>query len=302
MGRLRLIELEGHPVLKWTDQVRLNNKIPHALCFSGVDYGEKMKVAMVLAQDLLCERPEPNACGDCGSCRRIEKNQSEFLLVVEPEKDQIKIAEAKRILDFLSLSTNGRPRVVILNQAHLLNANSANRILKTIEEPHAEVFFVLLTVDEKNLMPTIKSRVQIVRFQPENLDAIVQKRYPKNEEELSQASADLMYLFWTDDGFLQSDVWREHVKDRERMVKIVRYWISLGRDSMMADHDHRGIATPFEKWNQFIRSHMEKKFKMVFLEFLNALVKMESEIHRNIDSALLMESLWIKFADRGRYA
>ena len=302
MGQLRDSSLAEHAVLNWTDQVRSHKKIPHALCFSGIDYGDKKKIALVLAQDLLCEQKGPTACGVCGSCLRVEKNQSEFLLVIEPEKEQIKIAEAKRILDFLSLSTNGRPRIVILNEAHLLNPNSANRILKTIEEPFAEVYFILLTVDEKNLMPTIRSRVQIVRFQPKNLDTIVQKRYPESESELAQLSADLMYLFWTDDGFLRSDEWREHVKDRERMVKIVRYWISLGRDALMAEHDHRGIATPFEKWNQFIRSHMQKNFKIVFADFLNALIKMETEIHRNIDTTLLMESLWIKFADRGQYA
>lgn len=302
MGQLRQSDLFGHPVLKWTDQVRTHKKIPHALCFSGVDYGDKKKIALVLAQDLLCEHAQPNACGVCGSCLRVEKNQSEFLLVIEPEKEQIKIVEAKRILEFLSLSTNGRPRIIILNQAHLLNQNSANSILKTIEEPNAEVYFVLLTVDEKNLIPTIRSRVQIVRFQPENLDTIVQKRYPEADSELAQVSADLMCLFWTDDGFLRSEQWREHVKDRERMVKIVRYWISLGRDALMAEHDHRGVATPFEKWNQFIRAHMQRNFKIVFSEFLNALITMESEIHRNIDATLLLESLWIKYADRGQYA
>lgn len=282
----------AHRVLLWADQLRANKKLPHALCFSGIDYGKKKSIALALAQDLLCERQLESACGACGACLRAEKKQSEFLLLIEPEKEQIKIAETKKIIEFLSLSTNGKARVVIIDQAHLLNANSANSILKTIEEPQVEVYFILLTVDEKNLMPTMRSRVQIVRFHAEDFEQIINQRFPETDLELARQSADLLFLFWTDQGFLRSDAWREDVKDRERAIKILRYWIALGRNSLVSGVGHQLI--PFAQWDRFLRSAISPEFKTAFSEFLNAAVRVEAEIHRNIDPSLAFEALWIK--------
>lgn len=303
MAQLRDETLSSHRILKWADQLRLTEKLPHALSFSGIDYGKKKAVAFALAQDLLCERrhdqSQPQfACGFCGSCLRVERQQSEFLLIIEPEKEQIKIVETKKIIEFLSLSTNGKARVIIIDQAHLLNANSANSILKTIEEPNAEVYFILLTVDEKNLMPTIRSRVQIVRFHAEDLEEIVNQRFPEADSELARHAADLLYLFWTDDGFLRSDAWREDIKDRERAIKILRYWIALGRNSLVSGVGHQII--PFSQWDRFLRSSLNQEFKTIFSEFLNAVIKVETEIHRNIDPTLALENLWIKYSQRGQ--
>ena len=299
MAQIRNQTLQNNRILKWADQLRFNQKLPHALCFSGVDYGHKKIVALALAQDLLCELKQEHACGVCGSCVRVEKLQSEFLLMIEPEKEQIKIAETKKISEFLSLSTNGRARVVIIDQAHKLNPMSANSILKTIEEPQAEVFFILLTVDEKNLMPTIKSRLQIVRFQPHDIEQIIGQRFPEADLELAKHSADLLYLFWTDEGFLRSDAWREDIKDRERALKILRYWLALGRNSLVSGVGHQLI--PFAQWDRFLRSSLTQDFKIVFGNFLNAVIKLETEITRNVDATLAFEKLWIQFSQKGQF-
>lgn len=299
MAQLRSEVLQNDRVLNWADQLRLHQKLPHALCFSGVDYGHKKTVALALSQDLLCEQKQARACGVCGSCVRVEKQQSEFLLMIEPEKEQIKIAETKKISDFLSLSTNGKARVVIIDQAHKLNPMSANSILKTIEEPQAEVYFILLTVDEKNLMPTIKSRLQIVRFQPQDIEQIIGQRFPESDLDLARHSADLLYLFWTDEGFLRSDAWREDIKERERALKILRYWIALGRNSLVSGVGHQLI--PFAQWDRFLRRALTQDFKVAFGNFLNAVIKLETEITRNVDATLAFEKLWIQFAKRGQF-
>lgn len=300
MAQLRSADLQNDRILKWADQLRHSQRLPHALCFSGVDFGLKKNVAYALAQDLLCEQKnQPFACGHCGSCVRVEKHQSEFLLMIEPEKEQIKISETKKINEFLSLSTHGKARVVIIDQAHQLNQNSANSILKTIEEPQSEVFFILLTVDEKNLMPTIKSRLQIVRFQPQDLDQIIAHRFPESDLELARHSADLLYLFWTDSGFLKADGWREDIKDRERALKILRYWIALGRNSLVSGGGHRLIS--FAQWDRFLGGALTQDFKTAFAEFLNAVIHMEKEIVRNVDASLAFERLWIQHAQQGKF-
>jgi DNA polymerase III delta prime subunit len=91
---------------------------------------------------------------------------SESVCFIEPEKNTIKLEAAAEILDFLSLQRLSRARVVMVDQAHLLNAQTANALLKAIEEPPPESYFILTTPGTLQLLPTLRSRVQNMAFQP----------------------------------------------------------------------------------------------------------------------------------------
>lgn len=145
---------------------RTENRLAHALAFSGPEGSGKKKMAWALAQALLCDRQEEAPCGECGPCRRIENESSEAVCFIEPEKNTIKLEAAATILDFLSLQRLARARVVIVDQANLLNVQTANALLKAIEEPPPETYFVLTTPGTSQLLPTLRSRVQNLNFQP----------------------------------------------------------------------------------------------------------------------------------------
>lgn len=137
-------------------------RLPHALCFSGpVEHDFVWKFAELL----VCESAEP-PCGVCGACRRVIARQSESVLWIAPEKNTIKVEAARDVLDFLALQRVSRARVIVIEQAHLLNVQTANALLKAIEEPPPETFFVLLTSEFSLLLPTLRSRVQTLRFAP----------------------------------------------------------------------------------------------------------------------------------------
>ena len=144
------------------------NKIPHAMIFSGPQSIGKKKCAVALAQILICEdanaRITAIACGACGSCLRVAKNQSENLKIISPDGASIKAEQVRDVLDYLSLSNFGKNRVIIFDQAHLMNAVAANSLLKTLEEPNPNVYFILIGPEVSNFMTTIKSRSQVIRF------------------------------------------------------------------------------------------------------------------------------------------
>jgi DNA polymerase III subunit delta' len=165
MARL-IDQIQGHRETwaKLLEQKSLG-RLPHALAFAGPSGVGKKKMAFALAQALVCER-EPAPCGECGPCKRAAINQSESLLFIEPHNNSIKLEAASAVLEFLSLQRIGRARVVIVEQAQLLNPQTANALLKAIEEPPPETFFLLLTTETSQLLPTLRSRVQTVRFAP----------------------------------------------------------------------------------------------------------------------------------------
>lgn len=178
MARL-LDKLQGHTdTLKPLIEAAARDRLAPTMIFAGPSGIGKKLAALALAQSLVCERSREGACGECGGCLRIEKQQSESLLVVEPDGAQIKIEQARDVLQFISLRSLGRARVIIIDQAHQLGPQAANALLKSLEEPPTSTFFILVTSLASALLPTIRSRSQLVRFRPlelKELRAVVGK-------------------------------------------------------------------------------------------------------------------------------
>lgn len=145
-------------------QVRAG-RLPHAMIFSGTDSELLFDQAWGLAAALTCEN-ENIPCGECGPCKRAEAKSSESVLHIAPENNSIKLESAHQVLNFLSLQRVGRARLVIIEQAQLLNAQTANALLKAIEEPPPHSYFVLIAQSASQLLPTLRSRAQAIPFAP----------------------------------------------------------------------------------------------------------------------------------------
>ncbi len=153
-----------------------NNKLPNTIILSGNKSIGKFKVALGLSQVIMCsQRINKQACGQCGDCIRSANKQHEGLLIVESSSGLIKVDEARRVTQFFSKKNNPNEfRVVIIDEAELLNSQSANALLKTLEEPPQNCFILLVTSSLYRLLPTIRSRGQIFRFGQLSIDEIKQ--------------------------------------------------------------------------------------------------------------------------------
>jgi len=243
--------------------------------------GKKL-VARGLAQVMLCQAPrtfpsppsgcsveknnlEDIACGKCGSCLRVAHLHSESVKEVGNEGGIIKIEEAREILDFLSLQSSTRHRVVIIDQAHLLNLQAANALLKALEEPPEGTVFFLIAPSLARILPTLRSRSCVVYFQPllaaemaKSLSVLsgrsggpewapqgipswalracggsfsqLQELCAEEEQEVREEALTLLKYFLHDKQFLLNDKWRPALKDRLRAQKILTYWSRFMRD------------------------------------------------------------------------
>ena len=153
-------------------------RFPHGVIFSGPEGVGKHTCALMVAKALNCLNAEPGAfCDECSSCRKINSgvHPDVMMISVEEEATQIKIAQIRRLLDLLQLQPlEGRNKIFIIDPADMLNAEAANALLKGLEEPPENTFFILITVNVHELLLTVRSRSQVYNFTPLTLDEIRQ--------------------------------------------------------------------------------------------------------------------------------
>lgn len=144
------------------------DRLPHTLAFHGPVGVGKATCAGLLARALNCPEAGPDdACGRCTACRKIVRGLHPDVLFVEPEDGLIKVDTAREIAAAVAYRPHeGRRRVVIIDDAHLMNPQAQNALLKTLEEPPASSVLVLVTPTLAGLLPTVRSRSQSVRFGP----------------------------------------------------------------------------------------------------------------------------------------
>lgn len=176
-------------------RARSTGKLANSYIFAGNDGIGKHKTAVEWAKLLLCKNPiEENnfadSCGQCSSCKMVEANSHPDLQLVYKELLEFtKKGKNKKnpvqmpidvIREFLVEKISAKPthsakKIFIVNEAEKLNASSQNCLLKVLEEPPAFCTIILITSRLDNLLPTTKSRCQIIRFGPVSEDKIIHK-------------------------------------------------------------------------------------------------------------------------------
>ena len=168
IGHDRAVELLRHSLE--------SDRLAHAYIFVGTAHVGKKTLAVNLAQALNCEREE-SPCGECRSCLRIAQGIHPDVQVIErvsepvpgetgPKKN-ITISQIRDLQQAAGLRPfEGRHRVFIIDSAEYLNDESANCLLKTLEEPPPNVCIIVLAINDTGLLPTIISRCQRIELFP----------------------------------------------------------------------------------------------------------------------------------------
>lgn len=152
-------------------QVLEQGKLNHAYLFSG-NFGS-LDMSLFLAQSLFCQESSSiEPCGKCRTCQLIAQEEFSDVKVVRPVNQIIKTERVRDLVrEFSQSGVEGSKQVFIIVDSDKMHTNAANSLLKVIEEPQSEVYIFLLTTDENLVLPTIKSRTQIVPF-PKQLTSL----------------------------------------------------------------------------------------------------------------------------------
>ena len=238
-------------------------RIHPCILLVGPDKAVKMQAATDMAKSILCsEKSNGSFCGSCSTCHRIDKKiYPDFFIFRDDEENSYKVENIRDIIYQMEVAPlEGRGKVCVLEEAHQMNAAASNALLKTLEEPKENRYFILTSSNPGALLPTIVSRSVAFHFKPQIEALVFSDEEKKNYESLLSQ-------------FIQNKDVREILKvceEKEACFRFIQFLETRAR-------------------NQAIESasaHSALKFQK--------LVELEGRLRSNANHGLLLESFLLK--------
>ena len=166
---------QDHIVTTLQNQIR-SERIGHAYLFCGTRGTGKTSVAKIFAKAVNCEHPEDGSpCGECPSCRQIQAGTSLNVVEIDAASNN-GVENIREIRDQVQYPpTEGKYRVYIIDEVHMLSTGAFNALLKTLEEPPSYVIFILATTEVHKIPITVLSRCQRYDFRRITVDTIADR-------------------------------------------------------------------------------------------------------------------------------
>ena len=190
-------EVKGQDAIVTTlkNQIR-SDRIGHAYLFCGTRGTGKTSIAKLFAKSVNCEHPvDGSPCGECASCKAIAEGRSMNVVEIDAASNN-GVDNIREIVNEVAYSpTEGKYRVYIIDEVHMLSAGAFNALLKTLEEPPSYVIFILATTEIQKVPATILSRCQrydFTRIGPEDIAQRVEYIAGQEGLELSGEGAELI--------------------------------------------------------------------------------------------------------------
>ena len=220
---------QEHIVTTLKNQIKAE-RIGHAYLFCGTRGTGKTTIAKIFAKAVNCENPEEgNPCGKCTACRSITAGTSMNVIEIDAASNN-GVDNIREIREEVAYSpTEGKYKVYIIDEVHMLSIGAFNALLKTLEEPPSYVIFILATTEAHKIPVTILSRCQRYDFRRITADTILARLQELMEaEHVTAEEKALRYIAKAADGsmrdalslldqciafYLNQDLTYEHVLD-----------------------------------------------------------------------------------------
>ena len=199
-------DVKGQDPIVTTLKNQINlQRIGHAYLFCGTRGTGKTTIAKIFAKAVNCENPKDGSpCGECAVCRSIAKGNSMNVVEIDAASNN-GVDSIREIVEEVSYSpVEGKYKVYIVDEVHMLSLAAFNALLKTLEEPPSYVIFILATTEIHKIPITILSRCQRYDFKRISIDTIADRmRELTDVEGVSVEEAALRYVAKVADGSMR---------------------------------------------------------------------------------------------------
>ena len=305
-----------------------DKQLSHSYIFEGPYGVGKNTFALELAKFVLCENNEGDRpCNECKSCHMIDAGTHPD--VIQIEKDT-KVTKIENIRENIIKEIDIKPyqsdyKFIIVKSADSINIQGQNAILKTIEEPPSYGIIILACENIASLLPTIKSRCIVVRFNPlttEQMEGYLEEKgirgteqevYAKLAEGCIGVAEDILqdetymelrkesisYLQRLERGQIMEiyDLVKEITDQKESIEQILNFWLLWYRDVMVCKVAHSGDLY----YKDYQQQLLDMSYKLTYnkvsqnLEFIKSAIL---DIRQNIYSTFVIENLLLKLKER----
>jgi len=198
---------QDHIVTTLRNQIKAG-RVGHAFLFTGTRGTGKTTSAQILARAVNCENPKDgNPCGECPMCRSIAAGTSMNVIEIDAASNN-GVDNIREIIEEVRYSpTEGKYKVYIIDEVHMLSAGAFNALLKTLEEPPSYVIFILATTEVHKIPITILSRCQRYDFRRITVEEIAGRLKELTTAEALQAEdRALRYIATVADGSMRDAI------------------------------------------------------------------------------------------------
>lgn len=195
---------QEHIVTTLKNQMKAD-RIGHAYLFCGTRGTGKTTIAKIFARAVNCEHPvDGNPCGECAICKGIANGSNMNVIEIDAASNN-GVDHIREIVEEVSYSpAEGKYKVYIIDEVHMLSIGAFNALLKTLEEPPSYVIFILATTEAHKIPITILSRCQRYDFKRITIDTITNRlRELMEEEKIEVEEKALRYVAKTADGSMR---------------------------------------------------------------------------------------------------
>ncbi|MBT2583819.1 DNA polymerase III subunit delta' [Planococcus sp. ISL-109] len=315
-------------VVKRMQGAYAKDRLAHAYLLEGPSGSGKKELTHFFVKLLLCETPRENVpCETCRSCKLYDSGNHPNILFIEPDGQNIKIDQIRELIYTMNKTAlkTGR-KIYVIEKADRMNNSSANALLKFLEEPEANVTAILLTERLNAIMSTIRSRCQLLSFQPLSRPKLMENLMADGMTGSMAATVSMLTQSGQEAKRLSEE---EHfAEERKLVLKLVETvgdnvhealllvqsdWLPLFKEKEDAERGldmllfaYRDIATVKagletartypdmeETWKQMA---LQRSFDVLSRQ-LQAVLQAKQQLPRNMNRTLLMEQLMLNLQE-----
>lgn len=311
-------------VMKQLQKVHQKNRVAHAYLFEGSKGTGKVAVMRSFVKLLLCEQPIQNvSCETCRGCRRFESGNHPNFIQIEPDGQDIKKDQMLQLIfEMNKTALEAGRKIYVLHRADRLNASAANTLLKFLEEPEGLITAILLTEKAHAILPTIRSRSQIITFPSipyeervkvmidEGLTAsmaatvsmvtndVEESLLLAKDEQFAQVRKTVLKLVEAVETNVHEAMLTVHedllplLKEKEETEQALDLLLFAYRDLVAVKANSNATYT----YPDFLPFYQQRALHISFEHLSNkieAILKAKQQLHRNMNRTLLMEQLML---------